>query len=779
MSPSSLLATAFRGLSCTGGAASVAYAEKALALPLASPLEGEARDPKCDVVSTPKPIPVSAVSSGLRRRLTPLGRTSLLTETDTNRSVPTFLLRVQGRIPREEVVAILNEKLCLCDRFHDRIDVATDGRDAHFVKTRAQSNAEITENSAPSSTLKPIDNNVKTGYDCSPHVKAFYYDPAKAPSGYDYTGLKAHIADFLNTPVDMPPNAPRWEVFVSEPPTIAEASPRESIAPSALPPSSMLFWIFGKDSGFSSAGNTSEGATDQSTRNQSSSNNNGGVGRDDAETLIVFRLHHALADGIAVAGILSSVTDEGEDFFKQMILKAIGGSKGQRESRTSRRSGADASPKMDDAGKKRSPPRKRMKPLRRLIRKAMRIVATLTGLVGGVPLVLLKYTRLLLRSALYSRHGLFAAFSSTSSVLERSRLQIFAGTSSVKGDSSNDLAAVKVPAMSTAVDPLVWTAMHLRRFLGQVAALKLFSMSLLHDESWWARHFDSSRQQAQAKELSTGNSADGDDGSDADGGKGLVRHDAVEHSWNLQQFSEAVGLVMAREVRAGMRAVLGPLLLWHSEYDLERLQRLGALGHRAVAEVAGDGGAKVELGGGGGLGVGRTSSWSQTSRSEGSSSLTAAKSQNSGVTAKASHDRTPGPTPQPSSPSSSSSSTAAASPSASSSSSSSSSVSVSALKAGLAVLAPGATVNDAVLACVAGALGDLAAEHHRNTVAAAVHRLRTENSKEQKSKNQVTSLPVETNNTCACGNDCGADCNTCSNGVEEEKKVLRSLSMKI
>jgi len=31
----------------------------------------------------------------LRRRLTPIGRTSLLTELDTNRSVPMFMLRVK------------------------------------------------------------------------------------------------------------------------------------------------------------------------------------------------------------------------------------------------------------------------------------------------------------------------------------------------------------------------------------------------------------------------------------------------------------------------------------------------------------------------------------------------------------------------------------------------------------------------------------------------------------------------------------------------------------
>ena len=35
----------------------------------------------------------------IRRRLTPIGRTSLLTEVETNRSVPTFLIRIQYHDP--------------------------------------------------------------------------------------------------------------------------------------------------------------------------------------------------------------------------------------------------------------------------------------------------------------------------------------------------------------------------------------------------------------------------------------------------------------------------------------------------------------------------------------------------------------------------------------------------------------------------------------------------------------------------------------------------------
>jgi hypothetical protein len=55
-----------------------------------------------------EPLPASATAPGdtsgavvrakaveLRRRLTPLGRTSLLTELETNRSVPMYLMRVK------------------------------------------------------------------------------------------------------------------------------------------------------------------------------------------------------------------------------------------------------------------------------------------------------------------------------------------------------------------------------------------------------------------------------------------------------------------------------------------------------------------------------------------------------------------------------------------------------------------------------------------------------------------------------------------------------------
>ena len=688
----------------------------------------------------------------LRRRLTPLGRTSLLTETPANRSVPTFLLRVQGHLTRKEITALLNDKLRLCERFHSRIDIAPRGRDAHFVGPAVVPSSNESSSSS-SSTKSPMI------YDCSPHVKTFYHDGGDGT--YDsahYTGLKVHLADIINAPIDMPADAPQWEVFISELYPPSSHTPLFTPNPSHSSDNPLLSWVSAGDDN-DGAPESGNGAIEGANAEHRVSDDGYYQGGDSTDTLVLFRLHHALADGIAVAALLSSLTDEGEELLRDMILGAVDGNDGRGKAGDS---GKKKRTQRKKRGKKKIKERKLFKTvhggiigrLAQLVSRMIRLTGRLVlGQLGGVLIVFLKYACMLLRSFLYGRAGGIvksrAPLPSLSSpppppllpsLFDRSRLQIMLAASTTAASTSDHLRdessgstqamtggsrsggggnfghrdngeGVVRPASSFLSDPLVWPAWLLRRTL-----VTGFDSMLAHAAMVRGAHIFSARVLYRNGEGTTDNSNDcvhikamkscgvGDlcsscdcvDDNGCSGSGSGVKTDTVQlHAWTFEQAVVGIVGIFAKDFRSFLRMVSYPLL-HRSDYDNEQHQRLGALGHKAMSEglSCGCGGdcshdcrrycSCVSGGVGGGLGCARSVAWSQ-SKHDKVLAIGGVSSVKNGSCLR----KNP-------------------SVSLSTSLSPSSSVSVAELKEGVSTMAPGATINDAVLACVTGAIGDLA-----------------------------------------------------------------------
>lgn len=173
-------------------------------------------------------------------------RTSLLTEAETNRSVPMFVLRLKGRLDCADVANLLNTRLAGCDRFASRIEISSNGEDAHFIPLSGKATDKIVSVGES-----------HNAFDCTPHVKPLYVAVGSngAPSRFDAdAGLQDFLSQLANSPIEMPPSAPLWEVLVTVPTSSAKPI----------------------------AGISSNESFDLSD-----------------ETLLIFRIHHALADGIS------------------------------------------------------------------------------------------------------------------------------------------------------------------------------------------------------------------------------------------------------------------------------------------------------------------------------------------------------------------------------------------------------------------------------------------------------------------------------------------------
>ena len=163
------------------------------------------------------------------------------------------------------------------------------------------------------------------------HVRSL----VRADAAGDYDALRRTMSRLVNAPLGVPADQPQWEVMVEE-----------------LPPQP------------------------------------GGAG---PETLVVFRVHHALADGVALGGLMMSLADEGEAMFGDMVATALK-KKGPR------------APAKDRRGQRRRPPTAASRTWRALLRVA-RLAVWLVAQVLGGPLVLGKYAALLCSN----RRGVFGS----------------------------------------------------------------------------------------------------------------------------------------------------------------------------------------------------------------------------------------------------------------------------------------------------------------------------------------------------------------------------------
>jgi len=150
-------------------------------------------------------------------------------------------LRLRGRLDREQVVALLNDKMVSADRFRSKIEISPSGEDACFVPvlssagdavvlnqasdltlngvaaTTIKDQSQLVDMDAPSSSAavqkSPKQEPSKNGrwsslppYDCAPHVKPLYVHlPAVASGdgsagdlqGASYRGLSNFVAQVI------------------------------------------------------------------------------------------------------------------------------------------------------------------------------------------------------------------------------------------------------------------------------------------------------------------------------------------------------------------------------------------------------------------------------------------------------------------------------------------------------------------------------------------------------------------------------------------------------
>jgi hypothetical protein len=209
----------------------------------------------------------------------------------------------RGHLDKEELVSLLNSKLTTCERFSSRIEISPNHEDAHFIDLATRSSKD------PNSLV----------YDVSDHIKPLYVTKniqgRKLTESEKYAGLNSFLASIVsenmyvdiqcvfsppsfiyifavvvvvfcrlssssafcslilflsscffsffsffsnkaNVPIEMPADKPQWEVLITQP------SPP---APSA---------------------------TSNNKKKPESED-------EEDETVLIFRIHHALADGVS------------------------------------------------------------------------------------------------------------------------------------------------------------------------------------------------------------------------------------------------------------------------------------------------------------------------------------------------------------------------------------------------------------------------------------------------------------------------------------------------
>lgn len=107
------------------------------------------------------------------------------------------VLKHRGQLDRDEFISLLNTKLASCERFSSRIEISSNGQDAHFINLASSSSSS---SSLSNTTSSGGEEEPRMKYDVSDHVKPLYVNKmdGKVPTeAENYEGLRSFLAHIV------------------------------------------------------------------------------------------------------------------------------------------------------------------------------------------------------------------------------------------------------------------------------------------------------------------------------------------------------------------------------------------------------------------------------------------------------------------------------------------------------------------------------------------------------------------------------------------------------
>ncbi|KAG7357498.1 putative wax ester synthase/diacylglycerol acyltransferase [Nitzschia inconspicua] len=201
-------------------------------------------------------LPESQMQTGIVRRMTNVGRFSLLSETQSNPSIPVMVLAMTGKPfkPQDFVKLYTNRQVA---EKHPRFTAHLDARRNNFV--------------FPSQSQDPL--SASSNFSL-PHVQQVLYPIIPR------TELKDRINDAIKDPLDL--DIRLWE---------ARTATGGAIGQSGAIPNERIAFI-------------------EKQNNQA-----------DVESLLFFRAHHCMADGVSLGALFGDLMDEGDEMQERILFE--------------------------------------------------------------------------------------------------------------------------------------------------------------------------------------------------------------------------------------------------------------------------------------------------------------------------------------------------------------------------------------------------------------------------------------------------------------------------
>jgi len=232
----------------------------------------------------------------IKRKMTNVGRFSLLSETSTNPSIPVLVLCLKEQQQQgSEVPPLLSSKEFIqlyqrqkIDEKHERFHSVLESDPYHHGSSSSTSSASsprhfvVINPSSSSSTTTTSDD--KGREDEKSMVSSRVHDMVVYPQVYR-NELKTLIHEAVLKPMDLTQGL--WEAWIGSGGTIGQSG--------AIP-------------------KTTTTATTTTTKDVVDENVDNDVDEKMVESLLLFRAHHCLADGVSLATVFADLMDEGEEF---------------------------------------------------------------------------------------------------------------------------------------------------------------------------------------------------------------------------------------------------------------------------------------------------------------------------------------------------------------------------------------------------------------------------------------------------------------------------------
>lgn len=225
----------------------------------------------------------------LRKRMTSIGRFSMQSETPRNLSIPTFFLALSNKNDDHGMSSSEFESIWMRSsmprrhpRFHSRVS-SQDDRYFEYEPAEDERNGAANDGSEESSTENGAAEESDPKAELHRHVKDTVH-----PSSYR-TDLRMRIERNLTEPLDLTDEL--WEVFISS----------------------------GRLGSSGAISRLKVGSTAAPGGADTSGTDSGGAGQ---ESLLLFRSHHTLADGVSLISALGDLVDEAEEI-RDMIKTEI------------------------------------------------------------------------------------------------------------------------------------------------------------------------------------------------------------------------------------------------------------------------------------------------------------------------------------------------------------------------------------------------------------------------------------------------------------------------